>query len=116
MTKFRSYALIASFIILSVVSIQGPLLEAVEHDLGTHMIIEHALFFLLGALSVTVAEILLKALVLSSKENNVNDTSDDETDSGKSNGQYTRLVIIVYCSTLHRLMSLLILHSTFHLS
>lgn len=98
MTKFRSYALIASFIILSIVSIQGPLLEAVEHDLGTHMIIEHALFFLLGALSVTVAEILLKALVLSSKKNNVNDTSDDEKDSGKSNGQYTRLVIIDYWS------------------
>ena len=97
-TKARRYVLIASFIILIIVSIQEPLLEAVERDLGTHMIIEHAIFFLLGALSVIVLEILLRALVLYAKKNKINNISGDEKDSGNSNGQYTGLIIIDYWS------------------
>ena len=49
--------------ILVAVSFQESLLEQIEKDLSGHMILEHPLFFLLGALSVIVAERFLKLLV-----------------------------------------------------
>ena len=63
--KFRSYVIITTFTILTLMSIQPAFLEFTERDLAYHMIIEHSLFFFLGALSVQIAEIILKLLVSS---------------------------------------------------
>src|SRR5919199_3674445 len=51
------------FGILSIISLQTPLLEITEQNLAAHMIIEHTIFFLLGAASVKIAEIVLHILV-----------------------------------------------------
>src|SRR5919199_233906 len=51
------------FGILSIISLQTPLLEITEQNLAAHMIIEHTIFFLLGAASVKTAEIVLHILV-----------------------------------------------------
>ncbi|MDQ6865568.1 MAG: DUF1404 domain-containing protein [Thermoproteota archaeon] len=63
--NFRSYVIITTFTILTLMSIQPAFLEFTERDLAYHMIIEHTLFFFLGALSVQIAEIILKLLVSS---------------------------------------------------
>ena len=96
----RNYAALFSFVILAVVSTQETLLGRIEADLGTHMILEHALFFLIGALSVIVTEILLKVLVLSVKKYN-NSPSYSQAhlrESENSTSQYARLVIVHYWS------------------
>ena len=64
--NIRSYVIITTFTILSLMSIQPAFLEFTERDLAYHMIVEHTLFFFLGVLSVQVAEIILKLLVSSS--------------------------------------------------
>src|SRR5712691_914311 len=63
--NFRSYVIITTFTILTLMSIQTAFLEFTERDLAYHMVIEHTLFFFLGALSVHIAEIILKFLVSS---------------------------------------------------
>ena len=44
-------------------SLQPDLLAATEKDLASHMVLEHTLFFFLGAISVQVAETVLKLIV-----------------------------------------------------
>jgi cytochrome c oxidase assembly factor CtaG len=54
-----------SFIVLatlSAIAIRGDVLEAAEFQLATHMIFEHALFLIIGALSVLIGEIILRFL------------------------------------------------------
>ena len=51
------------FGILSIISVQTPLLEIAEQNLAAHMVIEHTIFFFLGAASVKSAEIVLHILV-----------------------------------------------------
>ncbi len=63
--NFRSYVIITTFTILTLMSIQTAFLEFTERDLAYHMVIEHTLFFFLGVLSVQVAEIIPKLLVSS---------------------------------------------------
>lgn len=53
------------FGILTAISVQPGLLELTEKDLANHMVIEHTLFFILGAMSVQVAETILRLLLLS---------------------------------------------------
>lgn len=55
--------LLVTMLILLMISINGPLLEQIESDLGNHMIVEHSLFFLIGYLSMQVSESILKSLV-----------------------------------------------------
>jgi len=50
--------------LLVIVTLQGSILDELERSLENHMIFEHMIFFLIGALSVIVAEILLKAITL----------------------------------------------------
>ena len=64
--NIRSYIIITTFTILSLMSIQPAFLEFTERDLAYHIVIEHTLFSFLGVLSVQVAEIILKHLVPSS--------------------------------------------------
>jgi glycosyltransferase involved in cell wall biosynthesis len=61
--KTREFALIAIFGILTVISFQGSLLEIFEQDLANHMVLEHTLFFVIGALSVIIAEIVLRFII-----------------------------------------------------
>ena len=53
---------IAIFITLTGIAFQDGLLEVAESRLGSHMIFEHALFFIIGALSVMISEATLKVL------------------------------------------------------
>lgn len=43
------------------ISTQESVLDSLESDLGTHMILEHAMYFSIGALSIILAERFLKA-------------------------------------------------------
>ena len=56
--------LIVCFAGLFIISLQHFLLVSMENELAYHMIVEHSIFFLLGAISVKVAEMILKALVI----------------------------------------------------
>jgi cytochrome c oxidase assembly factor CtaG len=51
------------FILLVVLSLNEIVLKQLEKDLGSHMVIEHILFFSIGALSVLVAERILKLVI-----------------------------------------------------
>ena len=54
------YCLIAIFGILVFISVQPTFLEFTERDLAYHMTLEHTLFFVIGAMSIQVAETILK--------------------------------------------------------
>ena len=56
----RGYCLIGIFGILVFISVQPTFLEFTERDLAYHMTFEHALFFVIGAMSIQVAETVLK--------------------------------------------------------
>ena len=62
--KKNTIVLITSFIILLIISLQPFLLVSLENELAYHMIIEHSIFFLLGALSIKISEIILKRLIV----------------------------------------------------
>lgn len=66
--KFYDAIIISVFILLTVVSLQESILEELESTLGNHMIIEHMLFFVIGALSVSVAEITLRTITLKERK------------------------------------------------
>ncbi|MDQ6668986.1 MAG: DUF1404 domain-containing protein [Thermoproteota archaeon] len=58
--KRHAYCLIGIFWILVLISVQPAFLEFTERDLAYHMTIEHTLFFVIGAMSIQVAETILK--------------------------------------------------------
>jgi hypothetical protein len=62
--KKNTTVLITSFIILLIISLQPFLLVSLEKELAYHMIIEHSIFFLLGAISIKISEIILKRLII----------------------------------------------------
>ncbi|MGA9149872.1 MAG: DUF1404 family protein [Candidatus Nitrosopolaris sp.] len=70
--KIRDYFLIGIFGILIFILIQPAFLEFTERDLAYHMTIEHTLFFVIGVMSVQVAETILK---LSNRYKNTRDHS-----------------------------------------
>jgi cytochrome c oxidase assembly factor CtaG len=61
--NIRSYILMIIFGTLIATSLQPDLLAATEKDLASHMVLEHTLFFFLGAISVQVAETVLRLIV-----------------------------------------------------
>lgn len=63
MIEFYDYIVIAIFILLVLLSLNETIMYYLEKDLGNHMIIEHILFFSIGALSVVVAERILKIMI-----------------------------------------------------
>ena len=67
------------FIGLIVISLQPFLLVPLEKELAYHMIIEHSIFFLLGATSIEITELFLKKLIIYGKtqEKNVKNSNDD---------------------------------------
>jgi cytochrome c oxidase assembly factor CtaG len=89
--NIRTYGLMAVFGILIVVSLQPTFIEVTEQGLANHMVLEHSLFFIAGALSVMIAETVLRFLVFSERKR--------DTDLRKSKG---RLTLIIGWSTLLR--------------
>jgi hypothetical protein len=69
-----TYLLIIGFIGLIIISLQTFILIPLEKELAYHMIVEHSIFFLLGATSIKIAELFLKALVIYSKKQGNNDS------------------------------------------
>lgn len=65
MGTFHFYDFIALivFIQLMVLSLNEIVLGQLERDLGNHVVLEHMLFFSIGALSVYVAERILKFII-----------------------------------------------------
>lgn len=63
--NIRNFILIIVFATLVVTSIQPDLLAATEKDLASHMVLEHTLFFVLGGISIQVAETVLRSIVSS---------------------------------------------------
>ena len=55
--------IIVTVFILVVLSLNEIVLGQLERDLGNHMVIEHMLFFSIGALSVFVAERILRFMI-----------------------------------------------------
>ena len=66
MARKRDLVIITVFLFLTFISTQSSILESTEVSLAGHMILEHLVFFLLGATSVMLAEIILRNLVISS--------------------------------------------------
>lgn len=66
MARKRDLVIITVFLFLTIISTQSSILEFTEVSLAGHMILEHLVFFLLGATSVMLAEIILRNLVISS--------------------------------------------------
>ena len=89
--NIRTYGLMAVFGILIVVSLQPTFIEVTEQGLANHMVLEHSLFFIAGALSVIIPESALRFLVFSERKR--------DTDLRKSKG---RLTLIIGWSTLLR--------------
>ena len=103
----RNYIILFSFVILSILSTQETLLETIEGDLGNHMIIEHALFFLIGALSVLVSETLLKVLVLSSKKHNNNHLLEEsKNNDNNNNNQPIKLIVNYWIKFIRKIFAL----------
>lgn len=65
--KIRDYFLIGSFGVLIFALVQPAILEFTEQNLAYHMTIEHTLFFIMGVISVLVAETILRILTSDSK-------------------------------------------------
>jgi Protein of unknown function (DUF1404)/Cytochrome c oxidase caa3 assembly factor (Caa3_CtaG) len=63
--NISNYTVIIVFGVLTIISVQPALLEFTEKGLANHMVLEHSLFFILGAMSVQVAETVLRLLVSS---------------------------------------------------
>ena len=62
----RDLVIIMIFLSLTFISTQSSILEFTEVSLAGHMMLEHLFFFLLGATSVMLGEIILSYLVISS--------------------------------------------------
>jgi hypothetical protein len=66
--KFYDGMIIIIFVLLVIVSLQESVLEELESSLGNHMIMEHLLFFTIGALSVTLSEIILRTIIIKNRQ------------------------------------------------
>jgi cytochrome c oxidase assembly factor CtaG len=60
---FYDFIIVVLFILLVGLSLNEIVLGQLERDLGNHMVIEHLLFFSIGALSVCVAERILRFMI-----------------------------------------------------
>ena len=85
-------------------SLQPDLLAAAERDLASHMVLEHTLFFVLGGISVQVAETILRIVV--SSANSKNRRKKSPTTEKKSKNDMRRLnVISIWSSLLRKIFS-----------
>jgi cytochrome c oxidase assembly factor CtaG len=75
MFHFYDYIIITIFSLLVLLSLNEIVMYYFEKDLGSHMIIEHMLFFSIGALSVCIAERILKIMIRKEKNTLIADRS-----------------------------------------
>jgi hypothetical protein len=73
---FYDFIAVIVFILLVVLSLNEIVLGQLERDLGNHMILEHILFFSIGALSVYVAEHILKFIISNERNSFVGSKSE----------------------------------------
>jgi|GEM_PF-694747 len=100
----RDCVIITTFLFLVLISTQSPILKLTEISLAGHMILEHLFFFLLGAMSVMLGEIILKSLLIStstSRNNNgknyddaIKNRSENDKDTTITNQPLVRLAIL----------------------
>lgn len=81
-------------------SLQPDLLAATEKDLASHMVLEHTLFFFLGAISVQVAETVLRLIV--SFENSKR-KSRSQTGAQERKSNLTLKIISVWSQSLRKI-------------
>src|SRR5574341_1163147 len=62
-----SFLLVAMLIMIMIIA-NGRLLENLESDLGTHMIVEHTMFFSIGYISILASEGILRGLVNTARQ------------------------------------------------
>jgi Protein of unknown function (DUF1404)/Cytochrome c oxidase caa3 assembly factor (Caa3_CtaG) len=84
-------------------SIQPDLLAATEKDLASHMVLEHTLFFMLGGISVQVAETVLRIIV--SSANNKERRKQSHTTDKESKNDMRLKVISVWSRLLRKIFS-----------
>jgi Protein of unknown function (DUF1404)/Cytochrome c oxidase caa3 assembly factor (Caa3_CtaG) len=84
-------------------SIQPDLLAATEKDLASHMVLEHTLFFVLGGISVQVAETALRIIV--SSANNEKRRKQSHTMDKESKNDRRLKVISVWSRLLRKIFS-----------
>lgn len=73
---FYDFIAVIVFMLLIVLSLNGIVLGQLERDLGNHMILEHMLFFSIGALSVLVAERILRFIISNDRDTFVDSNSE----------------------------------------
>jgi hypothetical protein len=73
---FYDFIAVIVFILLIVLSLNEIVLGQLERDLGNHMILEHTLFFSIGALSVHIAERILRFVINKDRNSVVGSKSD----------------------------------------
>ncbi len=69
---------------LIIISLQTFVLVPLEKELAYHMIIEHSIFFLLGAASIKITEVFLKILVIYDKKQSKNNIKSSNGNNKKS--------------------------------
>lgn len=69
---------------LIIISLQTFVLVPLEKELAYHMIIEHSIFFLLGAASIKITEVFLKILVIYDKKQSKNNIKSPNGNNKKS--------------------------------
>jgi hypothetical protein len=84
-----TYLLIIGFIGLIIISLQNFILIPLEKELAYHMIIEHSIFFLLGATSIKISEVFLKTLVIYTKKQR-------NKEAKNSNGYNNKSIILKF--------------------
>lgn len=99
--NIRSYILMIIFGTLIATSLQPDLLAATEKDLASHMVLEHTLFFFLGAISVQVAETILRLIV--SFENTKKRKNRSHTGAQDRKSNLTLKIISVWSQSLRKI-------------
>lgn len=95
---FYDFIAVIVFVLLIVLSLNEIVLGELERDLGNHMILEHLLFFSIGALSVIIAERVLRLIIISNDRDAFVDSNLDihQHSSSRATGkaiQYWKVIL-----------------------
>jgi hypothetical protein len=93
---FYDFIAVIVFILLMVLSLNEIVLGQLERDLGNHVVLEHMLFFSIGALSVYVAERILKFIISNQTNSFVGTKSEIRHYSSRATGnaiQYWKAIL-----------------------
>lgn len=93
---FYDFITVIVFILLIVLSLNEIVLGQLERDLGNHIVLEHMLFFSIGALSVYVAERILKFIISNERNSFIGTKSEIRDYSSRATGnaiQYWKAIL-----------------------